>query len=159
VCSHRAALLVLSEGNMYSAQSLAMRTLQRMLGRGRLERIQQRHYGRKLVVRTPAGLESREETNQGTLLTRQTDMAWLIEECEQLGLRLKARVPGLLHTLLCWQPDRKNGNAPSPAWPRAWASGAPRGCSRWTPRRCGVAVWSACDTGSCSARWRRSSRG
>ena len=87
-------VLVLSEGNMYSAQSLAMRTLQRMLGRGRLERIQQRHYGRKLVVRTPAGLESREETNQGTLLTRQTDMAWLIEACEQLGLRLKARVPG-----------------------------------------------------------------
>jgi ubiquinone/menaquinone biosynthesis C-methylase UbiE len=80
--------LVLSEGNMHSAQSIALRLAKRALGRGRAT-----------VRRVPSGLESIEETEQGRLLTRQTDMAWLIGECRRLGLTLDARLPGQLTEL------------------------------------------------------------
>ena len=33
-------------------------------------------------------------------------------------------------------PPSTSSCASSPAWPKAWASGARRGCSRWTPIRC-----------------------
>src|SRR5688500_11162625 len=59
-------VLILSEGNMYSAQSIALRTMKRLLGRNR-----------GVVRRTDAGLEVSEATHRGLLLTRQTDMAWL----------------------------------------------------------------------------------
>jgi len=75
--------LVLSEGNMHSAQSVALGLLKRVLRRGR---------GR--VARVPAGLEATEETSEGVLLTRQTDFAWLRAECQALGLQVRARLPG-----------------------------------------------------------------
>jgi SAM-dependent methyltransferase len=88
--------LVLSEGNMYSLQAVALRALRRILRRGRA-----------LVVRTPAGLEAHEETSTGTLLTRETDMAWLVTEARRLGLRLESRIAGQfteLYAIVPWQP-------------------------------------------------------
>jgi ubiquinone/menaquinone biosynthesis C-methylase UbiE len=87
--------IVISEGNMYSLQAIALRTLKKILGRGR---------GR--VVRVPAGLESHEETEHGKLLTRETDMAWFVAECERLGLRLTTRRAGQfteLYVLMPWR--------------------------------------------------------
>lgn len=81
-------LLVLSEGNMYSVQAVALRIAKQLLGRGR---------GR--VIRTAAGIETIEETDHGTLSTRHTDMTWLIGECDRLGLRLKSRMAGQLTEL------------------------------------------------------------
>jgi SAM-dependent methyltransferase len=85
--------LVLSEGNMYSLQSIGLRSLKRVLGRGR---------GR--VARVPAGLETTEDTPNGTLLTRQTDMAWLVAECDRLGLTLRSRTSGQLTELYALAP-------------------------------------------------------
>lgn len=76
-------VLVLSEGNVRSLQSRTIRFLKKVLGRGR---------GR--VVRTPAGLETHEQTSQGPLVTRQTDMAWLEAECARFDLTMTARIPG-----------------------------------------------------------------
>ena len=91
--------LVLSEGNMYSMQAVALRVLRRLLRKGRAT-----------VVRMPAGMEAHEDTSQGTLLTRETDMAWLVAEADRLGLRLKARVAGQfteLYAIAPWQPAKR----------------------------------------------------
>ncbi len=101
-------VLVLSEGNMYSAQSIAMRTLKRLLGRGR---------GR--VVRTPAGLESHEETGQGVLVTRQCDMGWMKAEGARLGMRLDTRMAGQfteLYVLAPWRWLRRLIHAVNHLW-------------------------------------------
>ena len=100
--------LVISEGNMYSLQSIAIRTLRRLLGRGRGH-----------VRRVPAGLESIEDTHQGQLLTRQVDMAWFIAEFDRLGLRLKTRIPGQfseLYAILPWGPARTAIHLLNHAW-------------------------------------------
>lgn len=76
-------MLVLSEGNMYSLQAVILRRLKAFLGRERAE-----------VTRVAGGIEYVEKTSQGTLLTRQNDITWLIAECERLGLSLKARECG-----------------------------------------------------------------
>jgi SAM-dependent methyltransferase len=76
-------LLVASEANMHSLQSVGVRGLKRLLGKGR---------GR--IVRTPAGLECHEQTGHGELVTRETDIGWYVAACERLGLGLKARLPG-----------------------------------------------------------------
>jgi hypothetical protein len=78
---------------MYSAQSIAMRGLKRIIGRRRGN-----------VVRTAAGLETSEATAEGTLLTRQTDMRWLADEGQRLGLRLSARIPGQFSELYTLAP-------------------------------------------------------
>lgn len=100
--------LVLSEGNMYSAQSYGMRFLKRLLGRDRGN-----------VKRVPAGLETTEEGKEGTLLTRQTDMRWLVAECDRLGLSLKSRSAGQLtelYTLAPWRPVRSMIHVVNNAW-------------------------------------------
>lgn len=92
-------LLVVSEGNMHSLQSVAIRALKRVLGRDRGN-----------VVRTAAGLEATEATADGTLLTRQTDIGWLVAEADRLGLRLEHRVPGQfseLYVLAPWMPLKR----------------------------------------------------
>lgn len=92
-------MLVLSEGNMYSIQAVTMRWLKSLLGRERAT-----------VVRVAGGIEYTEKTSRGTLLTRQTDIPWLIAECERLGLRLKARGPGQfteLYVAVPWRPLKR----------------------------------------------------
>lgn len=101
-------LLVISEGNMRSLESIFLRALRRLLRKGR---------GRR--VRTPAGLECHEQTAQGPLVTRQTDMAWLVDEADRLGLRLSARFAGQfteLYTLAPWRPVRRAIHALNDAW-------------------------------------------
>jgi SAM-dependent methyltransferase len=101
-------VLVVSEGNMYALQSMALRWLKRILGRGR---------GR--VVRTPAGLESHEDADRGTLLTRQTDMSWFVAECARHGLVLEARIPGQfseLYVLMPWRWLRRLTHAANYLW-------------------------------------------
>jgi ubiquinone/menaquinone biosynthesis C-methylase UbiE len=107
--------LVLSEGNMYSLQSVALRQLKRLFGRGR---------GR--VLRVPAGLETTEDTPTGTLLTRQTDMSWLVGECARLGLSLHSRSSGQLtelYALVPWPVARRLIHALNNTWFRrvGWA--------------------------------------
>ena len=85
--------LVLSEGNMRSAQSKAISFLRLALGKGR---------GRG--VRVPAGVERRDDTEHGTLLTRQTDMQWFVEEWRRHGLTLEARISGQLSELYVLMP-------------------------------------------------------
>lgn len=92
-------MLVLSEGNVNSLQAKAMRGAKKLLGRERAE-----------VRHVPAGIEYVEKTGQGTLLTRQTDFAWLIAECDRLGFAVKARIPGQfteLYVAVPWKPLKK----------------------------------------------------
>ena len=85
--------LVVSEGNMHSLQSVAIRALKRVLGRDRGN-----------VVRTAAGLEATEATADGTLLTRQTDIGWLVAEADRLGLSLRHRLAGQFTELYVLAP-------------------------------------------------------
>lgn len=92
-------MLVLSEGNMYSFQAVTMRGLKAVLGRERAQ-----------VTRVDAGIEYVEKTEQGTLLTRQTDFAWLMAECERLGFDVTARIPGQfteLYVAVPWSSLKK----------------------------------------------------
>lgn len=101
-------MLVLSEGNMFSIQALTMRWLKKVLGRERAQ-----------VARVPGGIEYVEKTSQGTLLTRQTDMRWLIAECERLGMRLKARESGQfteLYVAVPWRPLKQLIHAFNKLW-------------------------------------------
>lgn len=87
-------LLVISEGNMHSVESVLLRALRRVLRRGR---------GRR--QRTAAGIECHEQTSQGDLITRQTDMSWMVRHGQHLGLQISARCAGQfteLYTLAPW---------------------------------------------------------
>ncbi|MGH9349126.1 MAG: class I SAM-dependent methyltransferase [Vicinamibacterales bacterium] len=110
--------LVVSEGNMHAVESVVLRTLKKILRRGR---------GR--IVRTPAGLESHEHTDHGALVTRQTDMGWFTREGERLGLHLEARIAGQfteLYVLAPWAWLRRAIHAMNHVWFRyvGWAGPA-----------------------------------
>lgn len=101
-------MLVLSEGNMFSIQAVIMRWLKNILGRERAQ-----------VTRVPGGIEYVEKTSQGTLLTRQTDVRWLIAECDRLGLRLKVREAGQfseLYVAVPWRPVKRFIHAVNTLW-------------------------------------------
>src|SRR5690606_34095991 len=88
-------LLILSEANARSAQAVTLRALKRILGRGRAR-----------LFQTPAGIESHEQTDQGALVTRQTDMPWLVADCARRGLRLELRIAGQfteIYKLMPWR--------------------------------------------------------
>ena len=87
--------LVLSEANMHSAQQYLTRSLKAVFGSGRSK-----------LERTAAGLETREHTEQGLLVTRVSDIAWMARHCEGLGLHLKTRIPGQLSELYALMPWR-----------------------------------------------------
>ena len=110
-------VLVLSEGNMYSIQAMAWRWLRKLLRRER-----------RKVARVAGGIEHTEETSQGNLLIRHTDIPWLIGECERLGLQLDARVPGLfteLFTAVSWPPLRRLIHAFNEVWFRYFRLAGP----------------------------------
>lgn len=75
--------LILSEGNMYSVQSLLLRGAKRLLGRQRSE-----------IVVDEIGLEFWDETPSGKLMTRQTNIPALIKAIERRGFRLESRFAG-----------------------------------------------------------------
>jgi ubiquinone/menaquinone biosynthesis C-methylase UbiE len=77
--------LIISEGNMDSAQSIILRSWRRLLGRAR---------GRTTVKRTAAGLEHWTTSSAGTLLTRQADVRWLKQKFQAKGYTIVKHVAG-----------------------------------------------------------------
>ena len=75
--------LILSEANCRSLQAAGFRLIKRLFGREKAE-----------LVRTPAGVESWVTRDSGKLVTRETDIPWLISRCRQVGLTLKQRRAG-----------------------------------------------------------------
>jgi ubiquinone/menaquinone biosynthesis C-methylase UbiE len=75
--------LIISENNMYSLQGMIRFALKRLLG-----------IGRALAKRTPAGIEYWYRNADDALLTRQTNMRWLIHELEGNGFVIRARFSG-----------------------------------------------------------------
>jgi ubiquinone/menaquinone biosynthesis C-methylase UbiE len=75
--------LLVSESNCRSLQALLFRWLKRVLGREKAE-----------VVRTPAGIESWVTRESGKLVTRETDVPWLIARAAAHGLKLQERRAG-----------------------------------------------------------------
>lgn len=76
-------VLVISEGNMFSLESIFLRTLKRLLGREKA-----------IVRRTPAGLEFTTSTAAGKLLTRQADIGWLKKKFKSNGFTIEKHVSG-----------------------------------------------------------------
>lgn len=75
-------MLVVSESNMYSLQAVIRRRLKRYLGKEKEE-----------LNKTPAGLEYWWTiSNTGTLLTRHTNIRWLIKIFRNKGLTVKKRL-------------------------------------------------------------------
>ena len=92
-------LLVVSEGNVRSLQAVLLRTIKRVVGREKAE-----------IVRTAAGLEFWEQTESGSLMTRQADIPWLIGEFRRNGMELVERRAGQfteIYVLLPWKPIRR----------------------------------------------------
>jgi len=88
-------LLIVSEGNKRSIQSIGLRWLKRLLRKERAE-----------VIDTPAGIEFWEPTEAGRLMTRQADLRWLIAEFNRNGLDLIERRAGQfteIYVLLPWR--------------------------------------------------------
>lgn len=75
--------IAISEGNMHSLQTRVLRFLKKIMRRERAE-----------VHIVPAGIENWEETEEGRLMTRQTNMKWLVSEFEKHGMELQLRVAG-----------------------------------------------------------------
>ncbi|MEQ1794895.1 MAG: class I SAM-dependent methyltransferase [Nitrospira sp.] len=101
-------MLVLSEGNMFSIQAVTMRWLKALLGRERSQ-----------VTSVASGIEYLDKTPQGTLLTRQNDIDWLVAECGRLGLQLKAREAGQfteLYVAVPWRPLKRLIHAFNKFW-------------------------------------------
>jgi ubiquinone/menaquinone biosynthesis C-methylase UbiE len=74
--------VVISETNMYSLESIARRTVRRLLRPG------------SRSVRTAAGLEHWVTGPAGDLMTREADARWLAEAFREAGCTLRARVAG-----------------------------------------------------------------
>lgn len=75
--------IVISEGNVRSLQSIALRSLKALFGKKRAE-----------VKMTERGLETWEKTETGSLMTRQSKIPWLISHMEGLNCRLVRRQSG-----------------------------------------------------------------
>jgi 2-polyprenyl-3-methyl-5-hydroxy-6-metoxy-1,4-benzoquinol methylase len=78
--------LIVHEGNVHSPEAIAIVAAKRMTRRPGLHR-------------TPAGVEHWKETSAGPLLTRRTNIPWLIAAFERQGLLLRRRLPTQLTEL------------------------------------------------------------
>jgi 2-polyprenyl-3-methyl-5-hydroxy-6-metoxy-1,4-benzoquinol methylase len=100
--------LIISESNMHSLQSIAFRIAKRILRREKAE-----------LIRVPAGLEFWYEREAGRLVTRETDVAWLIRRLQALGLTLRQRRAGQLteaYTRIPTTPLKKIVHAINRLW-------------------------------------------
>lgn len=79
----RGGILIISEGNMYSLQSITLRLLKLIMRKEKAT-----------LRKTPAGLEYWTQTTAGELVTRQANIQWLIKEFQNYGLTLKKHVSG-----------------------------------------------------------------
>lgn len=76
-------ILVVSEGNMYSLETIILRNLKRLLRKGKA-----------VIKKTPAGMEYWTKYSAGALMTRQANIRWLIERFGRERLSLKKRIAG-----------------------------------------------------------------
>lgn len=74
--------LAVSETNMRSVEAVSLRWLRRLSGRG------------ARVVKAGAGVEHWAEGAAGELMTRESDIPWLVRRFEGLGLQLRSRTAG-----------------------------------------------------------------
>ncbi|MBM3324905.1 MAG: class I SAM-dependent methyltransferase [Calditrichaeota bacterium] len=91
--------LVVSEANMYSLEAVVLRSLRRLLKKGKA-----------VTKNTPAGVEYWTTDATGALLTRQANMQWLIREFRSHGLSLRKRLAGQfteLYTRISSKPFNK----------------------------------------------------
>jgi ubiquinone/menaquinone biosynthesis C-methylase UbiE len=86
--------LVLSETNLASLEARVYRLFAAVARRGRRAR------------RVDAGIERWVDTDDGPLLIRQADIAWLVAQCKQRGFRLTARLPGQFTETYAYLPGR-----------------------------------------------------
>ena len=75
--------LVISEGNMHSLEAILRRVQKRVLGKKEVK-----------IITTPAGVEYWVTTSNGKLMTRHTNIPWLIKGLKNNGLAMKKRVAG-----------------------------------------------------------------
>lgn len=78
-----AGMLVISETNMNSVESRLLRLLRRLAGRRTAS-----------TVKTPAGLEHWVSSEAGKLMTRESNLPWLVRNFAKRGLTVKKRVAG-----------------------------------------------------------------
>ncbi len=93
---NRDGILVLSEGNRYSLDTRIMRVLRKVFGKETA-----------MLKETPAGNEFWEKSPTGDLMTRQSDIQWIIKEFESHGVYLKKHLPGQfteMYTRVHWAP-------------------------------------------------------
>jgi 2-polyprenyl-3-methyl-5-hydroxy-6-metoxy-1,4-benzoquinol methylase len=79
----KGGVLVISEANMFSTQSIIERTLKPLLGKGNAT-----------VNKTAAGLEYWKSTSSGKLLIRQANVRWLKKKFTSNGYTIKKHVSG-----------------------------------------------------------------
>lgn len=79
----KGGFLVISEGNMFSVESIFLRSLKLLLRREKAT-----------VIKTAAGLEYWELTPLGKLLTRQANIRWLKDNFKSRGYSIKQHVSG-----------------------------------------------------------------
>jgi 2-polyprenyl-3-methyl-5-hydroxy-6-metoxy-1,4-benzoquinol methylase len=76
-------ILVISEGNMFSLQSIILRSLKLLIGKEKAT-----------VKKTAAGLEYWSLTSSGKLVTRQANIRWLKKKFKSKGFTIKKHVSG-----------------------------------------------------------------
>lgn len=76
-------ILIISEANMFSLQSIVLRNLKLLLGKEKAT-----------VKKTAAGLEYWHLTSSGKVLTRQADIGWLKKKFRSKGFTIKKHVSG-----------------------------------------------------------------
>lgn len=95
----RGGILIISEGNMVSIQSVILRNIKLLLGK------------EKAVVReTPAGLEYWTITSNGKLLTRHANIQWLKKKFRSSGFTVKNHFSGQFTELYTVFSSRKLQN-------------------------------------------------
>ncbi|MBZ0220463.1 MAG: methyltransferase domain-containing protein [Candidatus Methylomirabilis sp.] len=79
----KGGLIVISEGNMHSLQSLALRGLKKLVKKERCE-----------ISRQKSGVEHWSSGEKGQMLTRHADTEWLVSEFKRNGCVLEGRFAG-----------------------------------------------------------------
>lgn len=84
-------VLIVEETNMYSIESLAIRSLRRLLGRSLLRRVLGKEPAS--LTMTPAGAERWKQTSAGPLIVREANIAFLIDSFNKQDFSLIKRLP------------------------------------------------------------------
>ena len=82
--------LIISENNMWSLESLLVRSARRVLGKAILRRLRGKEPAQLRI--TPAGAEYWRQSDAGLIICREARISWLIEKLASHGLIVKERV-------------------------------------------------------------------